>query len=179
MAQHWRRVLYPHSPFGLVARVSATNKRGSAAHSVKTAAHVHPTLIRGGLLGLGDPWAASCLGRDPSGSPAPRSREKCPSMRAHNPTYTHTNTHTDRQDKEIERWTHTSIHTRKYIHTYTETSVERIERIAFARSLMRMASHSCCVRVNSALVCCANAHIAPNASSALSISRPSVAVGHY
>ena len=27
MAQHWRRVLYPHSPFGLVARVSATHKR--------------------------------------------------------------------------------------------------------------------------------------------------------
>jgi hypothetical protein len=27
VAQHWRRVLYPHSPFGLVARVSATHKR--------------------------------------------------------------------------------------------------------------------------------------------------------
>ena len=27
MAQHWRRVLNPHSPFGLVARVSATHKR--------------------------------------------------------------------------------------------------------------------------------------------------------
>ena len=25
MAQHWRRVLYPHSPFGLVARVPATH----------------------------------------------------------------------------------------------------------------------------------------------------------
>jgi hypothetical protein len=27
VAQNWRRVLYPHSPFGLVARVSATHKR--------------------------------------------------------------------------------------------------------------------------------------------------------
>jgi hypothetical protein len=27
VAQHWCRVLYPHSPFGLVARVSATHKR--------------------------------------------------------------------------------------------------------------------------------------------------------
>jgi len=27
VAQHWRRLLYPHSPFGLEARVSATHKR--------------------------------------------------------------------------------------------------------------------------------------------------------
>jgi hypothetical protein len=61
---------------GRVARViaAAVTGRDGAAQIVKTAAHVHPTFIRGGLLGLGYPWAAACLG-DPSGWPAPGSTQ--------------------------------------------------------------------------------------------------------
>ena len=53
---------------GRVARViaAAVTGRDGAVQSVKTAARVHTTFIRGGLLGLGYPWAASCLGRDPT-----------------------------------------------------------------------------------------------------------------
>ena len=62
---------------GRVARViaAAVTGRDGAVQSVKTAARVHTTFIRGGLLGLGYPWAASCLGRDPSGWPAPWSSQ--------------------------------------------------------------------------------------------------------
>ena len=62
---------------GRVARViaAAVTGRDGAVQSVKTAARVHTTFIRGGLLGLGYPWAASCLGRDPSGWPAPGSSQ--------------------------------------------------------------------------------------------------------
>jgi hypothetical protein len=49
----------PHSPFGLV-------KRFGGHRGAQTSVNVHTTFIRGGLLGLGYPWAASCLGRDPT-----------------------------------------------------------------------------------------------------------------
>jgi len=40
----WRRVLYPHSPFGLVARLSATHKR---AQTVRRSAPTTDPLSRG------------------------------------------------------------------------------------------------------------------------------------
>ena len=55
----WQLLLWGQDPTG----------RGSAAQSVKTAAHVHPTFIRGGLLGLG-------LGQRHVWGATPRVRER-------------------------------------------------------------------------------------------------------